>query len=95
MGPFLLEEYMRIDKYLKVSRIIKRRTIANEACNAGRVMLNDKVAKSGSEVKIGDIIEIRYGNRVSKYKVLEVKEVVKKDDAQLMYQTLSSDILEG
>ncbi len=86
---------MRIDKYLKVSRIIKRRTIANEACNAGRVMLNDKVAKSGSEVKIGDIIEIRYGNRVSKYKVLEVKEVVKKDDAQLMYQTLSSDILEG
>ncbi|NMD37822.1 MAG: RNA-binding S4 domain-containing protein [Christensenellaceae bacterium] len=85
---------MRIDKYLKVSRIIKRRTVANEACNAGRVFLNGKVAKSGNEVKIGDIIEIKYGNRVSKYKVLEVKDIIKKDDAQQMYQTLSADIAE-
>ena len=61
---------MRLDKYLKVSRIIKRRTVANEACDAGRVTVNGKVAKAGTEVKIGDIIEIKFGNNTTKVEVL-------------------------
>jgi len=59
---------MRIDKYLKVSRLIKRRTLANEACEQGRVLINGKVAKPGTEVKVGDIIEIRFGNSTTKLK---------------------------
>lgn len=77
---------MRIDKYLKISRIIKRRTIAQEACDSGRVMINDKVAKSSADVKIGDIIEIRFGNNTSKYEVLEIKEHVKKEETANMYR---------
>lgn len=69
---------MRIDKYLKISRIIKRRTIAQEACDSGRVMVNDKLAKPGTDVKIGDVIEIRFGTQTAKYEVLEIKEHVKK-----------------
>jgi ribosomal 50S subunit-recycling heat shock protein len=77
---------MRLDKYLKVSRIIKRRTVANEACDAGRVMINGKVAKASAEVGVGDVIEIRFGDKQTKLEVLAVKEVVRKDDAGLMYR---------
>ena len=77
---------MRLDKYLKVSRIIKRRTIANEACDAGRVMINGKVAKAGTEVKLGDIIEIEFGNRTVKAEVLRIQETVKKDEAAEMFK---------
>lgn len=79
---------MRLDKYLKVSRIIKRRTVANEACDAGRVMINDKVAKAGTEVKAGDVIEIAFGSKPLKVKVLSVKETVKKEEASLMYEVI-------
>ena len=71
---------MRLDKYLKVSRIIKRRTVANEACDAGRVSVNGKPAKAGLEIKAGDIIEIKFGNNITKVEVLSVKEQVKKDE---------------
>ena len=79
---------MRLDKYLKVSRLIKRRTIANEACDAGRVLINDKVAKAGTNVKEGDIIEIQFGNRTVKVRVLTVLEHVRKDDAAEMYEVI-------
>ena len=69
---------MRLDKYLKVSRLIKRRTVANDACDAGRVMINDKVAKASADVKAGDIIEISFGNKNVKVKVTDVKDTVKK-----------------
>ena len=82
---------MRLDKYLKVSRIIKRRTVANEACSGGRVSLNGRVAKPGAEVKEGDTLEIRFGSRVGRYQVLTVQEVVRKGDAQYMYQVLEED----
>lgn len=77
---------MRIDKYLKISRIIKRRTIAQEACDSERVMINGKVAKASTGVKVGDIIEIRFGNNTSKYEVLEIKEHVKKEETENMYR---------
>ncbi|MDI9510213.1 MAG: RNA-binding S4 domain-containing protein [Clostridiales bacterium] len=73
---------MRLDKFLKVSRLIKRRTVANEACNAGRVMINGKVAKASSDVKIGDIIEIGFGSKSVKVQVLDLTETVKKDEAK-------------
>ena len=79
---------MRIDKYLKISRIIKRRTIAQEACDSERVMINGKVAKASTDVKVGDIIEIRFGNNTSKYEVLEIKEHVKKEETENMYRML-------
>lgn len=79
---------MRLDKYLKVSRIIKRRTIANEACDAGRVEVNGKVAKAGLEIKEGDIIEIKFGQNTTKVQVLSIKETVRKDEAGLMYKSL-------
>ncbi len=79
---------MRLDKYLKVSRIIKRRTVANEACDAGRVLVNGKVARASYDVKIGDIIEISFGSRNFKAQVTAVSEVVKKDDAQNLYTLL-------
>ena len=72
---------MRLDKFLKVARLIKRRTIANEACGAGRVLINGKTAKASSQVKVGDIIEIAYGNKSVKVEVLNVAETVKKDEA--------------
>ena len=77
---------MRLDKYLKVSRLIKRRTIANEACDTGRVMINDKVAKAGTDVKVGDIIPIAFGNKEVKVEVLDVQETVKKDDAKELFR---------
>ena len=82
---------MRLDKFLKVSRIIKRRTVANEACSGGRVSINGKVAKPAAVVKEGDELEIRFGNRVGKYKILSVKETVRKENAQDMYQVLEED----
>ena len=79
---------MRLDKYLKVSRIIKRRTVAKEACDGGRVTINGKVAKAGAEVKEGDIMEFRFGNRVGRYQITDVKEVVRKENAAEMYKVL-------
>lgn len=79
---------MRLDKYLKVARIIKRRTVANDACDAGRVTVNGKVAKAGLEVKEGDIIEIKFGNNVTKVQVLSVKEQVRKEEASALYKSV-------
>ena len=79
---------MRLDKYLKVSRIIKRRTVANDACDAGRVTINGKVAKAGTEVKIGDIIEIKFGNNTTKVEVLDISETQKKEAAAQMYKSV-------
>ena len=79
---------MRLDKYLKVSRIIKRRTVAKEAGAGGRVTINGKVSKAGAEVKEGDIMEIRFGNRVGRYEITDVKEVVRKENAAEMYRVL-------
>lgn len=76
---------MRIDKYLKVSRLIKRRTVANEVCEQGRVKINDKTAKPGSEVKVGDVIEIQFGNNITRVEVTRISEHVAKDDAKEMY----------
>ena len=82
---------MRLDKYLKVSRIIKRRTVANEACAGGRVSLNGKVVKPAAEVKVGDELEIRFGNRVGRYRVLSVQETVRKEGAADLYEVLEED----
>ena len=79
---------MRLDKYLKVSRIIKRRTIANEACDAGRVSVNGRVARASLDIKINDIIEISFGAKNVKVQVLNVAETVRKDDASLMYKII-------
>ena len=79
---------MRLDKFLKVSRLIKRRTVANEACDAGRVMVNDKPAKASAQVKAGDIIEIQFGSRNVKVEVLDVKDTVKKEDVENLYRYL-------
>ncbi|MDO4188304.1 MAG: RNA-binding S4 domain-containing protein [Lachnospiraceae bacterium] len=79
---------MRLDKYLKVSRIIKRRTVANEACDAGRVTINGRPAKASADVKVGDVLEIQFGNKPVKVEVTDVKETVKKDEAKEMYKTL-------
>ena len=81
-------EKMRIDKYLKISRIIKRRTVAKEACDQERVMINDKPAKAGSDVEVGDIIKIQFGNKSITIKVTEVRENVRKDDAINMYEII-------
>ena len=79
---------MRLDKYLKISRLIKRRTVANEACDAGRVLVNDKVAKASVNVKVGDIIEIQFGSKSVRVEVLDVQETVRKDDAKELYRYL-------
>ncbi|MVB10345.1 S4 domain protein [Caprobacter fermentans] len=80
---------MRLDKYLKVSRLIKRRTIANEACDAGRVLVNSKPARASYEVKVGDLIEIGLGSRSIRAKVLSISETVGKGQASDLYQILS------
>lgn len=79
---------MRLDKYLKVSRLIKRRTVANEACDAGRVLLNNKVARASADVKAGDVITIQFGNKEVKVKVLSVQETVRKEEAKEMFEYL-------
>ncbi len=79
---------MRIDKYLKVSRLIKRRTVANEACDAGRITINGKVAKASTEVKVGDIIEIGFGEKAVKAQVTDIQDSTKKEAAKEMYKLL-------
>lgn len=79
---------MRLDKFLKVSRLIKRRTVANEACDAGRVMVNGKTAKASVNVKPGDVIEIGFGTRSVKVEVLNVAETVRKDEARDLFKYL-------
>lgn len=79
---------MRLDKFLKVSRIIKRRTVANEACDAGRVSVNGKPARASYDVKIGDVLEISFGTRAFKAEVISVAETVKKDDAAGLYKII-------
>ncbi len=79
---------MRLDKFLKVSRLIKRRTIANEACDAGRVTVNDRPAKASVNVKVGDIIEIQFGNKTVRVEVLSLQETIHKEDAAEMYRYL-------
>ena len=77
---------MRLDNFLKVSRIIKRRTVANEACDAGRVLINDKPAKASANVKVGDILTIHFGNKETKVEILDVQETVKKDEAKELFR---------
>ena len=79
---------MRLDKFLKVSRLIKRRTVANEACDAGRVFINDKPAKASVNVAVGDEIAIQFGNKEVKVKVLAVEETVKKEEAKELFEYL-------
>ena len=79
---------MRLDKYLKVSRLIKRRTVANEACDAERVTVNGRVQRASYDVKVGDVIAIRFGAKTLRAEVLSVQETVKKDDAAAMYREL-------
>ena len=79
---------MRLDKFLKVSRVIKRRTVANDACDAGRVSVNGKVAKAGHEMAVGDIVEIKFGNNVTKFEVTRIKEAVRKEEAGEMYRLM-------
>jgi len=80
---------MRLDKYLKVSRIIKRRTVAKEVADKGRIKLNGVLAKSSSDVKFGDTLTIQFGNKVLEVRVLEIKDSTKKEDAQKMYEILN------
>ena len=80
---------MRLDKYVKVSRLIKRRTVANEACDAAKVTVNGRPAKASYDVKVGDVIEIAFGQRTVKVEVLAVHETVKKEDAAAMYRELA------
>ena len=77
---------MRLDKFLKVSRLIKRRTVANEACDAGRVLINDKPAKASTNVKVGDILTIQFGNKDVRVEVLDVQETVKKEEAKELFR---------
>ena len=77
---------MRLDNYLKVSRLIKRRPVANEACDAGRILVNDKVAKASLNIKPGDIIEIHFGDKMTKVEVLRVEDTCKKDEAKELYR---------
>lgn len=79
---------MRLDKYLKVTRLIKRRTVANEACDAGKIFVNDKVARASYDVKIGDVIQINMGQKPLKVKVLNVTEYVKKEEARENYEVI-------
>lgn len=79
---------MRLDKFLKVSRLIKRRTVANEACDAGRVLVNGNVAKASVKIKAGDIIEIQFGTRTVKVRVLDIQETTKKEEAKELFEYL-------
>lgn len=85
---------MRLDKYLKVSRIIKRRTVAKEVADKGRILVNGKVAKSSTDLKIGDELTIKFGNKTLVAKVLSTQEVVKKDAASEMYEILKEEAVE-
>lgn len=85
---------MRLDKFLKVSRVVKRRTVANEVCTAGRVSINGRAAKPGAEVKVGDIIEISFGTGKTSIRVLGIQETVRKEKASEMYEILSGKEVE-
>ncbi|WP_294366477.1 RNA-binding S4 domain-containing protein [uncultured Ruminococcus sp.] len=80
---------MRLDKYLKVSRLIKRRTVANEACDAGKILVNDKIARASYDVKVGDVIQIQMGQKELKVQVEQVSDVVRKEEAADLYRVLS------
>ncbi|MCI8389407.1 MAG: RNA-binding S4 domain-containing protein [Roseburia sp.] len=80
---------MRLDKFLKVSRLIKRRTVANEACDAGRVSVNGRPAKASTSVKAGDIIEIGFGTKTVKVRVIDVKDTTRKDEAKDLFEYVS------
>ncbi|HHX30190.1 MAG TPA: RNA-binding S4 domain-containing protein [Clostridiaceae bacterium] len=82
---------MRLDKFLKVSRIVKRRTVANEMASAGRIQVNGKRAKPGTEVKAGDLLEIGYGQKMILVRILDVKEHVRKEEAESLYEILPED----
>lgn len=82
--------FLRLDKYLKVSRIIKRRTIAKEVCDNNRVKINDSPAKAGTEVKVGDVIEIRFGEKLVSFRILKVKDHVSQSEAPELYESISS-----
>jgi ribosomal 50S subunit-recycling heat shock protein len=84
-------QFMRLDKFLKVSRIIKRRTVANDACDAGRVLVNGKAARASYDVKTGDILELQLGSRSVKAQVLEINEYATRDNATDMYKILSDE----
>ena len=86
--PHKLKEIMRLDKYLKVSRLIKRRTVANEACDAGRVLVNDRPQRASYDVKVGDVIEIRFGEKSVRAEVLTVQETVHKEEAGDLFKYL-------
>ena len=79
---------MRLDKWLKVSRIIKRRTVANEACDSGRIVANGRVVKASYDVKVGDVLELKFGEKVIRVEVLSTADIVGKDGAEAMYQQL-------
>lgn len=79
---------MRLDKFLKVSRVIKRRTVANEACDTGRVSINGKIAKASTDVKVGDIVEIKFGDKIIKFEILNVNEIVAKQNAPELIKVL-------
>ena len=79
---------MRLDKYLKVSRLIKRRPVANEACDAGRITVNGKVAKASLNIKVGDVIEITFGDKTVKVEVVSIEETYKKEEAKELYKVL-------
>jgi ribosomal 50S subunit-recycling heat shock protein len=81
-----MENNMRLDKYLKVTRLIKRRTVANEACDAGRVTINDRVARASADVKVGDKITISFGNKEVKVEVLDVQETIHKEDVDKLFK---------
>lgn len=83
-----LGDYMRLDKYLKISRIIKRRTVANEVCDAKHVTVNGKVARASYDVKVGDVIEIQFGEKLTKYEVLSVQEYATKQSATEMFREI-------
>jgi len=80
---------MRIDKFLKISRIIKRRTVANDACDASHVSVNGRVVKASYDVKEGDIVEITFGEKKLKIKVLDVRDIVRKNDASSLYEVVT------
>ncbi|GCF95814.1 hypothetical protein NRIC_37050 [Enterococcus florum] len=86
---------MRLDKYLKISRIIKRRSVAKEVADKGRIQVNGKLAKSSTDIKIGDVVRIQFGNKILEVKVLELHESTKKEDAAGMYETLSETRVEN
>jgi ribosomal 50S subunit-recycling heat shock protein len=86
---------MRLDKFLKVSRIIKRRTVAKEVADKGRIQINGLLAKSSSSVKIGDIVKIQFGNKVLEVKVVDLQDSTKKEDAQKLYEIISENRVEN